>query len=70
MYAPTIRRFAPRHWIWTVLVTAAVVYFTVLLMQPFQRMHERIAPWFRERTAVQDSLSAHPPAGPSQRIRK
>ena len=60
MAAPTIRRFKPKHWVWTTVVTVAVVYFTILLMGPFQRMHERIAPWFRNQ----------PPAGPSQTIKK
>ncbi|HZE20122.1 MAG TPA: hypothetical protein VE402_08380 [Candidatus Angelobacter sp.] len=69
--APTVRRFRLRHWIWTTVVGIAVVWFTLLLMTPFKRMHERIAPWFRERSTVSDSTAAgQPPAGPSQRIRK
>jgi hypothetical protein len=69
--APTVRRFRLRHWVWTTVITIAVVWFTLLLMAPFKRMHERIAPWFRERSAVGDSTAAgQPPAGPSQRIRK
>ena len=71
MAAPTVRRFRLRHWIWTAVVTAAVVYFTILLMAPFRRMHERIAPWFRNRAVPADSARMpQPPAGPSQRIRK
>jgi len=71
MAAPTVRRFRLRHWIWTAVVTTAVVYFTILLMAPFQRMHERIAPWFRSRAVPADSSGARqPPAGPSQTIRK
>jgi|GEM_PF-607452 len=74
MAAPTVRRFRLRHWIWTTVVTAAVIYFTMLLMEPFQRVHQRIAPWFRNRPLAADSTTAgpsgQPPAGPSQRIRK
>jgi len=71
MAAPTVRRFRLRHWIWTGVVTVAVVYFTILLMAPLQRMHERIAPWFRDHGASADSsAAAQPPAGPSQTIRK
>src|SRR5690349_3383052 len=33
MAAPTVRRFRLRHWIWTTVVTAAVIYFTMLLME-------------------------------------
>ena len=69
--APTVRRFRLRHWIWTIVMVIAVVWFTSLMMKPFQRMHDRIAPWFRsiDRPAVRDTLT-QPPAGPSQRIRK
>lgn len=71
MAAPTVRRFRLRHWIWTTIVTAAVVYFTILLMGPFQRMHQRVAPWFRDHESTVDSTRApQPPAGPSQTIRK
>jgi hypothetical protein len=76
MAAPTVRRFRLRHWIWTSVITAAVVWFTILMMGPVQRMHQRIAPWFRNRTQAVDSAgvfvppAAQPPAGPSQRIRK
>jgi len=78
MAAPTVRRFRLRHWIWTTVVTAAVIYFTMLLMEPFHRMHERIAPWFRNRGETVDSAgvfqppgsTTQPPAGPSQRIKK
>jgi len=80
MAAPTVRRFRLRHWIWTIVITAAVVWFTLLLMAPFQRMHDRIAPWFRNRAPAVDSVGAaggdsagafpQPPAGPSQRIKK
>lgn len=71
MAAPTVRRFRLRHWIWTTVVTAAVVYFTMLLMAPLHRVHDRIAPWFRNRESGADSSRANqPPAGPSQRIRK
>jgi hypothetical protein len=69
MAAPTIRRFRLKHWLWTAAVTAAVIYFTILLMEPFQRVHRRIAPWFRNRESASDSL-LQPPAGPSQEIRK
>src|SRR6266850_4940370 len=76
MAAPTVRRFRLRHWIWTIVMAIVVIWFTLLLMKPFQRMHERIAPWFRnmDRPAVTDTLNvpdpSQPPAGPSQRIRK
>jgi len=71
MAAPTVRRFRLRHWIWTAVVTVAVVYFTILLMAPFRRMHERIAPWFRNRAVPADSARVpQPPAGPSHTIRK
>jgi len=79
MAAPTVRRFRLRHWIWTVVMTLVVIWFTLLLIKPFQRMHERIAPWFRrmDHPPVTDTLivapprvPAQPPAGPSQRIRK
>jgi len=80
MAAPTVRRFRLRHWVWTTVITLAVVWFTMLLMSPFQRMHQRIAPWFRNRTQAADSAAlfppagtlpdGQPPAGPSQRIRK
>jgi len=84
MAAPTIRRFRPRHWVWTTLITIVVVWFTTLLMGPVQRVHQRIAPWFRNRPQAADSISVYPPAqtlpgdpplrqppaGPSQRIRK
>jgi len=62
--APTVRRFRLRHWVWTTVITLAVVWFTMLLMAPFQRMHQRIAPWFRNRTPVADSTGvfAQPPA--------
>jgi len=67
--APTLRRFKLRHWVWTTVIAVAVIYFTILMMSPFKRMHERIAPWFRERSSVSDS-TGQPPAGPSQRIRR
>ena len=82
MAAPTIRRFRPRHWVWTTLVTLVVVWFATLLMGPVQRVHRRIAPWFRNRPPAADSIQVYPPAqtlpgdppqppaGPSQRIRK
>jgi hypothetical protein len=83
MAAPTVRRFRLRHWIWTLVMAVAVIWFTSLLMKPFQRMHDRIAPWFRrmDQPAVTDTTvgadsagagpaAAQPPAGPSQRIRK
>jgi len=86
MAAPTIRRFRPRHWVWTTLVTLVVVWFATLLMGPVQRVHRRIAPWFRNRPPAADSIEVYPPAqalpgdpppatrqlpaGPSQRIRK
>lgn len=70
MAAPTIRRFRLRHWVWTLLVTIVVVWFTTLLMGPVQRMHRRMAPWFRNRPPAADSIAVYPPAGPSQRIRK
>jgi len=86
MAAPTVRRFRLHHWIWTIVMAIAVIWFITLLMKPFQRMHERIAPWFRrmdhpamtDTTTAVDSAdprspndaTAHPPAGPSQRIRK
>ncbi len=83
MAAPTVRRFRLRHWVWTALVTIAVVWFMSLLMGPVQRMHRRIAPWFRSHAPAADSTAVvppvqtlpggdppQPPAGPSQRIRK
>jgi hypothetical protein len=74
MAAPTLRRFRLRHWVWTVAVTVAVVWFGSLLMGPVQRVHRRIAPWFRNRPPAADSAAVYPdpqpPAGPSQRIRK
>src|SRR5438045_8042204 len=64
MPARTVRRFHLRHWIWTGVVTVAVVYFTILLMAPFHRMHERLAPWFRSHESPVDSVGGHqPPAG-------
>src|SRR5882672_6364866 len=72
MAAPTVRRFRLRHWIWTIVMAIVVIWFTLLLMKPFQRRHERIAPWFRnmDRPAVTDTLNvpdpSQPPAGPSQ----
>lgn len=86
MAAPTVRRFRLHHWIWTIVMAITVIWFITLLMKPFQRMHDRIAPWFRrmdhpamtDTTTAVDSAgprspndaTAHPPAGPSQRIRK
>lgn len=72
MAAPDVRRFRLRHWIWTAVVTVAVVYFATLLIAPFHRMNQRIAPWFRKHESARaDSIrAAQPPAGPSQRIRK
>jgi hypothetical protein len=74
MAAPTIRRFRLRHWVWSLLVTLAVVWFTTLMVGPVQRVHRRIAPWFRNRPPAADSIAVdpprQPPAGPSQRIRK
>ena len=67
MAAPTVRRFRLRHWVWTIILTIAVTYFTTLLMAPFQRMHERLVPWFRSmnHTPGADSTgaAAQPPAG-------
>lgn len=72
MAAPTVRRFRPRHWVWSIVVTIAVVYFTTLLMAPLHRMNQRMAPWFHDHeSSVRDSAAtAQPPAGPSQRIKK
>jgi hypothetical protein len=76
MAAPDVRRFRLRHWIWTAVVTIAVVYFATLLMAPFQRMNQRMKPWFHDHERARaDSIraartAAQPPAGPSQRIRK
>ena len=71
MAAPTVRRFRMRHWVWTIVVTVAVIYFTSLLMVPFRRIHDRMAPWFRDRAPAADSAGVlQPPAGPSQRIKK
>lgn len=75
MVAPTVRRFRLRHWVWTIVLTLAVTYFTSLLMAPFHRLHDRLAPWFRSMDHTQEADSAddpapQPPAGPSQRIRK
>jgi uncharacterized ion transporter superfamily protein YfcC len=80
MAAPTIRRFHLRHWIWTIVLTAAVGWFSSLMIGPFQRMNKRLAPWFQNQnrrpgapgvdsTATQPP-TAQPPAGPSQRIKK
>jgi len=78
--APTARRFRLRHWIWTLAVTTAIVFFLTLLMQPFQRLHQRLAPWLRNGgrapaagAPIPDSargLPDQPPAGPSQRINR
>jgi hypothetical protein len=75
--APAIRRFHLRHWVWTIVLTAAVGWFSVLMMGPFQRMHDRLAPWFQNQNrrpgvpgAAPESTPAQPPAGPSQRIKK
>jgi hypothetical protein len=75
--APAIRRFHLRHWVWTIVLTAAVGWFSVLMMGPFQRMHDRLAPWFQNQNrrpgppaAVPESTPAQPPPGPSQRIKK
>ena len=78
--APTVRRFRLRHWVWTIVLAIAVMWFTSLLMHPVKRMHQRIAPWFRNMNhpAAPDSVVVpysqpapdQPPAGPSQRIRK
>jgi hypothetical protein len=62
MAAPTVRRFRVRHWIWTVAVTLVVVWFTTLLMGPAQRIHRRIAPWFRNHPPSADSVAVYPPA--------
>ncbi len=71
MAAPTVRRFRMRHWVWTIVVTVAVIYFTSLLMVPYRRIHDRMAPWFRDRAPAADSAGVpQPPAGPSQPIRK
>src|SRR5260370_926558 len=63
-----------RQWVWSVLVPLGVVWFTALMVGPVQRMHRRIAPWFRSRPPAADSIAVdpprQPPAGPSQRIRK
>ncbi len=61
MAAPTMRRFRLRHWVWTAIVTIVVVWFTTLMMGPVQRMHRRIAPWFRNHAPVADSIQAIPP---------
>ena len=75
--APAIRRFRLRHWVWTIVLMAAVGWFSSLMMGPIQRMHDRLAPWFQNQNrrsgppaAVPESTLAQPPAGPSQRIRK
>ncbi len=61
MAAPTVRRFHLRHWIWTAVVTIAVVYFTTLLMAPLHRMNQRMAPWFHDHESG-PSDSARSPA--------
>ncbi len=81
--APTVRRFRLHHWVWTLVMTIAVLWFASLLMKPFHRMHDRFAPWFRtlhgpavtDTTDGVDSTAAvdpapQPPAGPSQKIRR
>ena len=82
--APTVRRFRLRHWVWTLVLTVAVTYFTILLMQPIERLHRRLAPYFRDRPAAADSTAVRdtvdptqgqptdpePPAGPSQPIKR
>jgi hypothetical protein len=82
--APAVRRFRLRHWVWTIVLTVAVTYFTILLMQPIQRLHRRLAPYFRDRPLTPDSTAApdtldpaqpqpiapEPPAGPSQPIKR
>ena len=75
--APAIRRFELRHWVWTIVLTAAVGWFSILMIGPFQRMNERLAPWFQNQNhrpgvpvAAPESTPAQPPAGPSQRIKK
>ena len=78
--APTARRFRLRHWVWTFAVTVAIVFFGMLLMQPFQRIHQRLAPFLRSGGRVPAAGSSfpdstrglpdQPPAGPSQRINR
>ena len=82
--APTVRRFRLRHWVWTLVLIVAVTYFTILLMQPIQRLHQRLAPYFRSRPPAADSTVVpngtdpalrqptppDPPAGPSQPIKR
>jgi hypothetical protein len=67
MAAPTVRRFRLRHWVWTIVLTVAVTFFTMLLMQPLQRVHQRIAPWFRGayRTPAADSVGVIDSVGPA-----
>src|SRR5207244_11350338 len=64
--APTARRFRLRHWIWTLAVTTAIVFFLTLLMQPFQRLHQRLAPWLRNGGRAPAAASPIPdsPPGP------
>jgi len=66
--APTVRRFRLRHWVWTTVLIIAVAFFTSLLMQPFQRMHDRIAPYFRgmNHAPAADSGAVTDPVGPRQ----
>src|SRR6266850_442973 len=78
--APAARRFRLRHWVWTFAVTVAIVFFGMLLMQPFQRIHQRLAPFLRSGARVPAAGSSfpdstrglpdQPPAGPSQRINR
>jgi len=78
--APAARRFRLRHWVWTFMVAVAVVFFGMLLMQPFQRIHQRLEPMLRgggrvPATGSPDPDSARglpdqPPAGPSHRINR
>jgi len=75
--APAIRRFHLRHWVWTLVLTVVVGWFCSLMIGPYHRVHDRLAPWFQNQNrrgaapaAPPESTLAQPPAGPSQRIKK
>ena len=47
-YAPTLKRFRPRHWWSAAIILVAVVVFSLLLAESFQYAHHLFAPRFQE----------------------
>jgi len=47
-YAPTLKRFRPRHWWSAAIILVAVVVFALLLAESFQYAHRVFAPRFLE----------------------